>query len=218
MLIFLLFLFISYFFKIHKKFTINFNVFAIYYDNNFSIIASLSILKYFNNSSAFPDFPNVSSIPILSTFTGYDSDKTSHILLPKPPITLWSSTVIILFVSFAHFIISSLSIGLIVKISTTRTLMFCLASSSFAFSASDTATPVAKIVASIPFPCLIPFPISNFYFLSYIIGVASLASLTYTDDFIFDISSITHLVCVSSEGLITIILGSVLIKLRSSSI
>ena len=39
----------------------------------------------------------------------------------EPPITLWSSAEINLFVSFAHFIIISSSIGFIVCISTTLT-------------------------------------------------------------------------------------------------
>ena len=45
---------------------------------------------------------------------GKFSESTSHTAVPRPPIMLWSSIVIILFVSFAHFIIISLSNGFIV--------------------------------------------------------------------------------------------------------
>ena len=95
---------------------------------------------------------------------------------------------------------------------------------SFAFSASATTSPVAIMLASVPSPICIPFPISNLIlfsftnFSSYITGVASLDNLTYTGPCIFEISLIAHFVCISSDGLITIILGSILIIPISSSI
>ena len=76
-------------------------------------MSSAVILKYFINSSAFPDFPNVSGIPILISGLGYISVSTSEIALPNPPIVLWSSIDINFFVSLADFFIISLSIGLL---------------------------------------------------------------------------------------------------------
>ena len=62
---------------------------------------------------AGPDSPNLSFIPILISLAGYSSVSTSEIALPSPPIILWSSIETNFLVSFAHFIISSLSIGFI---------------------------------------------------------------------------------------------------------
>ena len=78
------------------------------------MICSDVIPKYFINSSALPDLPKVSFIPNLISVAGYSSVKTSEIAEPSPPIMLWSSIYINLFVSLAHFIIIFLSIGFIV--------------------------------------------------------------------------------------------------------
>ena len=137
---------------------------------------------------------------------------------------LWSSIVIILFVSFAHFIIISLSNGFIVWTSITLTFMPFSFNTSCAFKASETVTPVAIMLASVPSPSWIALPISNFILFSltnpssYITGVASLDNLTYTGPFTFAISFIAHLVWTSSDVLITIMFGRVLIMLISSSI
>ena len=122
-------------------------------------MSSAVILKYFINSSAFPDFPNVSGIPILISCLGYISVSTSEIALPNPPIVLWSSIDINFFVSLADFFIISLSIGFIVCISITLTLIPFSFSISCAFILSATVTPVLKIVPSVPSPNCIAFPI-----------------------------------------------------------
>lgn len=46
------------------------------------IISSDVNLKCFNNSFAGPDFPNSSFIPILVSFAGYSSVRTSDIAVP----------------------------------------------------------------------------------------------------------------------------------------
>ena len=75
-------------------------ILLLYYCSKIFTKSSAVIPKYFINSIALPDFPNVSFIPILINFVGHSSVKTSEIADPSPPIILWSSIEINFFVSF----------------------------------------------------------------------------------------------------------------------
>ena len=74
---------------------------------------------------------------------------------------LWSSIDINLLVSCADFTIISLSIGFIVWISITLTLIPFSFNISCAFRLSATVTPVLNIVPSVPSPNCTAFPILN---------------------------------------------------------
>ena len=78
---------------------------------------------YSINSSGVPDSPNVSFIPTILTIVGHSPHTTCDTIAPSPPIIECSSAVTIPFVSFAAFIINSLSIGFIVEIFITLALI-----------------------------------------------------------------------------------------------
>src|SRR6185503_11450726 len=71
-------------------------------------------------SSSRADSPNLSLTPTRLIGTGYVSQTISEVAPPSPPIMLCSSAVTIAPVSLAQREISSLSIGFIENMSTTR--------------------------------------------------------------------------------------------------
>ena len=110
-------------------------------------------------SSAWPDSPNRSGTPTISSGAKELATMYSATALPSPPMTLWSSAVTRAPHCATRLSINSPSIGLSVCISTTVALIPSSASASAALSDSDTKTPQEIMATSYPSLKTTPFPI-----------------------------------------------------------
>ena len=85
---------------------------------------SFDVSPYFSmRSSALPDSPNVSFVPILMRGAGHCSESNSATADPSPPMMLCSSAVIAHPVLETDFLMHSVSSGLMVETLMTSALM-----------------------------------------------------------------------------------------------